>query len=99
MSALTPAPTSIAPSPKPIQFNLNGKSVSVVDELDRSLLSILREDFGYTSLKNGCEPQASCGCCMLLVDGKPRLSCTMKPQQIVGKTVTTLEGLTDETRK
>ena len=100
MSVLTQDPALTRPDErKPIQFNLNGKSVSVIDDLDRSLLGVLREEFGMTSLKNGCEPQASCGCCTLLVDGKPRLSCTMKPQQVVGKNVTTLEGLSEETRK
>jgi xanthine dehydrogenase molybdenum-binding subunit len=99
MSLLTQDPSRAEQTPQPIQFNLNGKSVTVVDELDRSLLGVLREDLGCTSLKNGCEPQASCGCCMLLVDGKPRLSCTMKPQSVAGKTVTTLEGLLEETRK
>ena len=55
--------------------------------------------FGCISLKNGCEPQASCGCCTLLIDGRPRLSCTMKPSQVAGKTIITLEGLADEDRK
>src|SRR6185295_17919503 len=100
MSVLTQDPALSRPdSPRPIQFNLNGKSVTVVDELDRSLMGVLREDLGCTSLKNGCEPQASCGCCTLLVDGKPRLSCTMKPQSVAGKSVVTLEGLPEETRK
>src|SRR5213596_3543624 len=100
MSVLTQDPTLADRSqPRPIQFNLNGKSVTVIDELDRSLLGVLREDLGCTSLKNGCEPQASCGCCTLLIDGKPRLSCTIKPQQAAGKTVTTLEGLPEEIRR
>ena len=70
---------------------------AVVD--DRSLLSVLREDFGFTSLKNGCEPQASCGCCTLLIDGKPRLSLHDEAAQVAGKTLLTLEGLPEETRQ
>src|SRR5215217_3398571 len=100
MSVLTHDPALARPdSPKPIQFNLNGKSVTVVDELDRSLLGVLREECSMMSLKNGCEPQASCGCCTLMIDGKPRLSCTMKPKQVAGKDLVTLEGLPEETRK
>src|SRR3954468_972567 len=99
MSLLTQDPSIADNSPKPIQFNLNGKSVSVIDELDRSLLSVLREDFGCTSLKNGCEPQASCGCCLALIDGKPRLTCTTKPSQVAGKEVLTLEGMPDVVRE
>src|SRR5213080_3174132 len=82
-----------------VEFTLNGQVVSARTDTERSLLGILREDFGLISLKNGCEPQASCGCCTLLVDGKPRLCCTMKPGQVAGKTLTTLEGLPEETRK
>lgn len=85
--------------PQRIEFTVNGRTVSVSNDETRSLLSVLREDFGVTSLKNGCEPQASCGCCLLMMDGKPRLSCTMKPQQAAGKTLTTLEGLSDDRRK
>ena len=39
-----------------VRFTLNGQEVEAVVD-DRSLLAVLREDFGYTSLKNGCEPQ------------------------------------------
>jgi len=83
----------------PIYFKLNGKDVQTPRVNDRSLLHTLREDFGIGSIKDGCEPQASCGCCTLLVDGKPRLSCTLKSSQVEGKSITTLEGLPEETRK
>src|ERR1700733_4487976 len=81
-----------------IKFLLNGEAVES-DPRGRSLMGVLREDFGCISLKNGCEPQASCGCCTLLLDGKPRLSCTMKPSMAAGKTVVTLEGLPAEQRQ
>jgi xanthine dehydrogenase molybdenum-binding subunit len=81
-----------------IRFNLNGEIVET-DPRGRSMLAVLREDFGCTSLKNGCEPQGSCGCCTMLVDGQPRLSCTMKPSQVAGKKILTLEGLSPEHRR
>jgi xanthine dehydrogenase molybdenum-binding subunit len=81
-----------------IKFNLNEKTVET-NARGRSLLAVLREDFGCISLKNGCEPQASCGCCTMLVDGQPRLSCTMTPSQVAGKKVLTLEGLSPEHRE
>src|ERR1700690_1594872 len=81
-----------------VRFTLNGREVEAAVD-DRSLLAVLREDFGFTSLKNGCEPQASCGCCTLLIDGKPRLCCTMKAAQVAGKTLVTLEGLPEERRQ
>jgi xanthine dehydrogenase molybdenum-binding subunit len=81
-----------------ISFTLNGRPVSVTVPHDRSLLSVLREDFDVISPKNGCEPQAQCGCCTVWVDHKPRLSCTMKAAQVDGKDVMTLEGLDAQRR-
>jgi len=99
MSLTTDIPTEAKAQPGSVSFTLNDKAVSVAADGERSLLSVLREDFGCKSLKNGCEPQASCGCCTLLIDGKPRLSCTMKPEQAAGKTLVTLEGLPEQERK
>ncbi|NOX57498.1 MAG: selenium-dependent xanthine dehydrogenase [Planctomycetes bacterium] len=84
--------------PSAISFTLNGTEINPVVDPDRSLLKLLREDCGIISPKNGCEPQAQCGCCTVWVNEKPRLSCTMKASQVVGKNVTTLEGLCEEKR-
>jgi xanthine dehydrogenase molybdenum-binding subunit len=56
-------------------------------------LEVLRERCGVTSPKDGCAPQGTCGCCTILVDGKPALACLRKPEQMEGKHVTTLEGI------
>src|SRR4051812_25086633 len=79
-------------------LTINGQDV-VVRELGHSLLDVLREDFDLISPKDGCQPMGQCGCCTVLIDGKPRLSCTMKASLAAGKQVTTLEGLPEETRK
>ena len=83
----------------PLALRVNGEARTIHATPDRTLLSVLREDFACLSLKNGCEPQASCGCCTLLIDGKPRLSCTMKAASVAGKDLLTLEGLPEQTRK
>ena len=36
---------------------------------------MLREQVGIRSVKDGCSPQGQCGCCTVLVDGAPRVSC------------------------
>ncbi|HEX8521628.1 MAG TPA: molybdopterin cofactor-binding domain-containing protein [Tepidisphaeraceae bacterium] len=95
----TTAPATPLVGDNQIAFTLNGRKVSVRADDSRTVLSILREDFGMISLKNGCEPQASCGCCTLLVDGQPRLSCALKPKNVANKELVTLEGLPEETRK
>ncbi len=76
-----------------IAFRVNGVDRSVECSPDATLLDVLREDLGITSPKNGCSPQAQCGCCAVFVDGAPRLSCAMAMSRVAGKTVTTLEGV------
>ena len=55
-------------------------------------LEVLREECGIVSAKNGCAPEGTCGCCTVLVDGRPVMSCLRKPEQMEGHAVTTLEG-------
>src|SRR5436190_2090950 len=82
-----------------ITFNLNGKSTRATYEPGMHLLEVLREDCGILTAKDGCAPEGTCGCCLVLVDGTPALSCRRKPEQIDGHRVTTLEGLPAETRR
>lgn len=64
-----------------------------------TLLDVLRDKLGIVSPKNGCQPQAQCGCCTVLVDGKAVLSCAIKAEKAEGKSITTLDGLDDEHRR
>lgn len=69
-----------------------------VDDNGQSLLGLLRDDLGLRSVKDGCSPQGQCGCCTVLVDGKPRVACVTPARRVQGRSITTLEGLDDETR-
>ena len=80
------------------KFNLNGKSVDVPYEPGMHLLEVLREQCGIVSPKNGCAPEGTCGCCAVLIDGRPVLSCLRKPEQIEGREVVTLEGIPEDMR-
>jgi aldehyde oxidoreductase len=82
-----------------ISFVLNDQPVSIDVDPERLLLDVLRDDFGIISPKNGCAPQAQCGCCAVLVDRRPRLSCALKVAKVAGKRVTTLEGLPADVRE
>src|SRR5215204_3742383 len=62
-------------------------------------LEVLREECGVLSPKNGCAPEGACGCCLVTVDGTPALSCLRKPEQMKGRSVVTLEGVSDEMRR
>lgn len=57
------------------------------------LSEVLRDRLGITSVKDGCSPQGQCGCCTVLVDGAPRVSCVTPTRRVRGRAVTTLDGL------
>lgn len=82
------------PESMEIRFTLNGAEVRVETDPKRSALRVLRDDLGHTTLKPGCDPQGICGSCCALVDGKPRLTCTLPVKSVGGKSVTTQDGLT-----
>ena len=82
-----------------ITFNLNGKSVDASYEPGMHFLEVLREECGILSAKDGCAPEGTCGCCLVLVDGYPALSCLRKPEEMDGHDVVTVEGLPADTRR
>jgi CO/xanthine dehydrogenase Mo-binding subunit/aerobic-type carbon monoxide dehydrogenase small subunit (CoxS/CutS family) len=82
-----------------IKFTLNGRATEASYEPGMHFLEVLREECGIVSAKDGCAPEGTCGCCLILVDGWPALSCLRKPAQIEGQDVVTLEGLPEETRR
>lgn len=59
---------------------------------ERSLLAFLREDCGLTAVKDGCG-SGDCGACTVLVDGRPRLSCTRTVGRVAGSRIETPEGI------
>lgn len=97
--AVIPAGNSETPPRAAVRFQLNGQWVVQRPRADQSLLELLRDDLDLISPKNGCEPMGQCGCCTVLVDGKPRLACTMKAAGVEGRSVTTLEGLPEGVRR
>jgi selenium-dependent xanthine dehydrogenase len=79
--------------PKRIAFVLNGRKVAAAPRAGESLLELLRERFGVTSIKDGCAPQGQCGCCLVLVDGHAKVSCVTPADAADGHEILTLEGL------
>jgi len=75
-----------------ILFKVNGEAVEVAFAPHKTLLEVLREDLGLTGTKHGCE-LGECGCCAVLVDGKPVLSCLVLGLAVEGHEVTTVEGM------
>ena len=75
-----------------IQFTLNGKRQSVDVEPQMPLLWVLRDTLGLTGTKYGCGV-AQCGACTVHIDGQPTRSCVTPASAVVGKQITTIEGL------
>ena len=76
-----------------MDFILNGQPVSVDLADGESLLDVLRDRCGVTSVKDGCAPEGSCGACTVLSDGKAVVSCAQKAARFAGREVQTHEGL------
>lgn len=74
-----------------VAFVCNGHDVTVAST--GTLLDVLREQLGLTSVKDGCSPQGQCGCCTVWVDGQPRVSCVTPVNRVRGREVTTVDGL------
>jgi carbon-monoxide dehydrogenase small subunit len=77
-----------------IKFSLNGESVELEIEPHLTLLQLLRDRLELTGTKEGCG-MGECGACTVLVDGKAVNSCILPAMEVDGKSVTTIEGLTD----
>jgi isoquinoline 1-oxidoreductase subunit alpha len=76
-----------------VNLKVNGQDVKVIDAgLQEPLLWILREDLGLVGTKFGCG-QATCGACTVHVDGVAQHACVTPCSSVVGKAVTTIEGL------
>ncbi len=80
---------------KIVSFNLNGRETEVMVQPMTTVQHLLREQLGYTATKAGCR-QGGCGSCTVLVDGEPMAACLLPVENIAGKAVTTLEGITPD---
>ena len=77
-----------------LNFKLNGQDVSVDAPADAPLLFVLANDLDQHGPKFGCG-LSQCGSCTVLIDGDPVRSCQTTAQSAVGRSVTTLAGLTE----
>jgi isoquinoline 1-oxidoreductase alpha subunit len=76
----------------PVAFTINSKAVSVEAEPDTPLLWVVREHLKLTGTKFGCG-SGLCGACTVHLDGRAVRSCQVPMDQLSGKKVTTIEGL------
>ena len=73
-------------------FVVNGTSVTA--EKNQKLIRFLRDELHLLSVKDGCS-EGACGTCHVLIDGKPTKACIPQTDKLEGKTIVTVEGLSD----
>jgi nicotinate dehydrogenase subunit A len=76
------------------ELTVNGVTRQVEDT-DTPLLHVLRDTLGLKSPRLGCGAE-QCGSCMVLVDGRVTYACTTPVAAVIGRDVTTVEGLGTE---
>ena len=77
-----------------ISFILNGQPQSVDVDGATPLLWVIRDVLDQKGTKFGCG-KAACGACTIHVDGNAVRSCSFAAKYAQGKTITTIEGLSD----
>jgi aerobic-type carbon monoxide dehydrogenase small subunit (CoxS/CutS family) len=78
-------------------LSVNGTDHPISLDRDRSLLHVLREELDLTGTKYGCG-EGECGACKVLVDGVAVRSCLTPVGEVVGRSITTIEGLAEGDR-
>ncbi len=75
-----------------IRLHVNGELHEVAVPPQKLLLDVLREDLGLTGSKRGCD-DSSCGCCAVLANGVPMLSCVAIASCYQDIKIITVEGI------
>lgn len=79
----------------PVQFEVNGKPISVEVESRVTLADCLRHQLRLTGTHVGCE-HGVCGACTVVVDGEAVRSCLYLAVQAEATKIITVEGLSAE---
>ena len=63
--------------------SVNEENQEHLIESNAILLDVLRDQVGTLGVKRGCD-MGTCGCCAVLIDGEPRLSCLCLAKEAQG---------------
>jgi carbon-monoxide dehydrogenase small subunit len=77
-----------------VSATVNGDTVEFLCDTEQTLLDCLRDELDLTGAKEGCS-SGDCGACSVLVDGRLVCSCLVLGVEANGKTVETIEGMSD----
>lgn len=78
-----------------MKLTINQTEHLVNADPDTPLLWVLRDELALTGTKYACGI-GICGSCTVLVDGKPLRSCTTPIAGLEGRSITTIEGLSND---
>ena len=78
-----------------IEFELNGRDEAVAANPDEPLLDLLRRQFHLFSVRESCGI-GICGSCTVAVDGMQVSSCLMLAGQAAGRSIETVEILSED---
>jgi nicotinate dehydrogenase subunit A len=73
-------------------IDVNGRPREVDAAPGTRLLPVLRDRLELTGARYGCG-EGDCGACVVLVDGEPLTSCTVRIEEVGSRSITTIEGL------
>ena len=74
---------------------INNQKYEIDVDADTPLLWVLRDSLNLTGTKYGCGIQ-QCGACTVLIKERPVRSCGVTIEEVLGKDITTIEGLSDD---
>jgi len=74
---------------------VNGQMYTVDADESMPLLWVLRDLLGLTGTKFSCG-MGLCGSCTVLIDDEPVRSCVTPVSQVTGKSILTIEGLSED---
>ena len=77
-----------------VTTTVNGDPVQYVCPADESLLDVLRNRLNMTGSKEGCGP-GDCGAGSITMDGRLVCSCLVLGAEAEGRTIETVEGLSE----
>jgi len=81
--------------PDSLTLTINGEARTVQVSEDVPLLWVIRETLQLTGTKFGCGI-SQCGACTVHVDGQPMRACQLQVSRVVGREITTIEGIRED---
>ena len=89
-------PEPIGPGEVPIVLTVNGRRRELRIEPRVTLLDALRTRLDMTGVKRVCD-RGTCGACTMIVDGRTVYACSTLAIEAQGKSIRTVEGLSNGT--